>query len=335
MDQKKLITDLKAGQIAPLYLLYGDERYLIQHYGNAITNAVFPSKKENQFEEKQFTDTFDQQTPVSEIIMTAETLPFFAPHRLIHVKDSKLFVTGRKVESEAMAKYLPNIPPGTTIIFTEYEIDKRSKLYKEAAKTACVIDCSTPTPQTLATWATKLARQNKKEIAPPTAHKLVQTVGTNMALLSQEINKLIAYVGANPQITPADVEAICTPTTESRIFDLIKAMMAKNTSQALTRYHDMLLLKESPIMVLTMVIRQFRNILLCKLAKEAGLTIYESTKELSLRDFMVEEALRQGSKFTVDQLIGALDESLETDIKIKSGLITPELGVELLIIKFS
>jgi len=325
MDQKKFISDLKNGALQPCYLLYGEERFLVSHYSQAIENAV---------NNGDYKDVFDGAIPAHDIIIAAETLPFFAERRLIVVRDSRLFATGRKNDSEAIAEYLPKIPKETIIVFTESDVDRRSKLFKQISKVGAVLDCTSPTPQTLATWVTRLAKEKGKAISPPVVHQLLRTVGANMTTISQEVGKLAAYCGDAPEITTADIEAICTPTLESRIFDLTKAMGNGRVSDALAMYRNMLILKESPIMILSMIIRQFRIILLSKCAKEKGMTIMQTAAKLNLRDFMISEALGHGQRFTVEQLIKALENCMETDVKIKTGLISPEFGVELLIIKY-
>jgi len=330
MEQKKLMNDLKAGVFQRAYLLHGEERFLIAHYANAIEKAALDHEDTSQYK-----DVFDGAIPVHDIIMAAETLPFLSDHRLVFVHDSRLFATGRKDDAEKISKYLPNIPNKTIMVFIEAEVDRRSKLYKQISKIGCVIECESPTPQNLATWVTRIAKERGKNISSAAAHHFTRTVGTNMTSLAQEMNKLAAFCGENTEITATDIDTICTPTMESRIFELTKAITAKRTEDALLRYRDMLILKESPIMILTMIIRQFRIILIAKCAKEKGMTILQTAKEFNLRDFMVDEALRLGQKFTIEQLIDALKNCQDVDKKIKTGVISPEFGVELLIIKYS
>jgi len=327
MEQKKLMSELKRGVVHKAYLLYGDERFLVAHCAQAIEKAIFGDQTGTK-------DVFDSTTPAHIITMAADNLPFFASHRLIYVRDSKLFASGRKDDAETMANYLPNIPDHTVVVFVESEVDKRSKLYKQMDKTGITVDCQPPTPNELATWATRLAQKNGVTMTTPIASHFVRTVGVDMTALSQEMHKLAAYCGSGNEITVADINTICTQTFESRIFDLTKAMFAGRVSDALAMYQNMLRMKESPIMVLTMIIRQFRIILLATSAKKKGLTIIQTATAFNLRDFMVSEALEQGRKFTEDQLVGALKFCLKTDVDVKTGVIAPELGVELLIIKY-
>jgi len=325
MDQKTLMSNLKAGKFEKVYLLYGEERYLVSHYTRAIQEAVG---------DEIYSDVFDESAAVHDIIMAAETLPFLSDRRLIIVQNSRLFATGRKDDSEKMAEYLAKVPDHTIIVFKESDVDRRGKMFKQMSKIGCVIECSPPTPQTLATWVTRLAKENGKIIAPPISHQFVRTVGADMSLLSQEMAKLVSYCADSAEITAADISMICTHTLESRIFDLTKAIGNGRVSDALAMYRNMLIMKESPLMILSMIIRQFRIMLLVKCAKEKGMTIMQSAQELGLRDFMVQEALGHGGRFTTNDLLDALKDCQDADARIKTGLVSPEFGVEMLIIKY-
>jgi DNA polymerase-3 subunit delta len=81
-----------------------------------------------------------------------------------------------------------------------------------------------------------------------------------------------------------------------------------------------------------MVTRQLRIILLCKCLAEKNTPRAQIASELKIHDFVVNEALSHGKSFSREKLISALENCLDTDIRIKSGLITPELGIEMLII---
>jgi len=305
-----------------MYLLFGEERFLVEHYSSEICREA---------EDKVI---FDGAIPVSEIIMAAETIPFgtFSENRFILVRDSRLFAAGRKADSELIAEYLQKIPQDTIIIFQESEVDRRTRTYKKAAELGGVIECAPLPPQDLTKWLMRTAKKKGKELSIGTANHLLRTCGNNMFTLFNEAEKLIHYSRNQNEITPKDINEICTPTLESKIFDLTKAVGAGKTSEALKMYSDMLTLKESPIMVLTMLIRQLRIILLCKCHAEKNTLRSQISKELGLRDFMINEALAHGKRFTTEGLIAALENCSDTDIRIKTGLLAPEIGVEMLII---
>ncbi|MCL2457081.1 MAG: hypothetical protein FWD19_06000, partial [Defluviitaleaceae bacterium] len=77
----KIKNELARGEIRNLYLLHGEERFLVLFYARAIENFLRGEK-----------NIFEGAVPVAEIIMASETIPFFETDkkRLIIIRDSKL-----------------------------------------------------------------------------------------------------------------------------------------------------------------------------------------------------------------------------------------------------
>ena len=326
---KDLRNDFKTNNFKPVYLLYGEEPYLMRYYANLFTERLLTDVMMNRaiFEGKEF--------EVDAVMDAADTLPFLSDWRLVYVKDSQLLAIGRKDATEALAKYLPTIPESTLMIFIETAVDKRNRLYKEIAAHGRVIECKTPGEAELVRWVTNIFKKKGKEIHPQTARLLLSTVPKGMDAVYAEADKLGDFVGERSLITPEDIQAVCTKSLEARIFDLIGAVCSGQTERALVLYHNMLVMKEQPLMILTMMARQFRMILQCKVCAEKRMMQSEIAVTLNLRDFIVRECLRQGQNFTTKRLIAALSDCQDTDSRIKTGLIHGELGVELLIVQYS
>ena len=94
-------------------------------------------------------------------------------------------------------------------------------------------------------------------------------------------------------------------------------------------------MKESPIGILAMMSRQFRMILKVKYMSQQGHSNQSIAKRTGFRHFMVTECIRQAPNFTFKQLESAIRECLEADVSIKTGMMKPELAVELILIKYS
>ena len=328
MEQKKLWEELSKGVIGNLYLLYGEESYLVRHYASTIEKTALSQDPDI------LKDVIEGSTPINEIITAVMTLPFLASKKLVYVKYSSLFHSGRKNDSEALAEFLSenSIPEETVLVFIESEVDKRLRPFKKAQEFGRVIECSGQSTHDLIKWITRSMKDRGKIISRPDASSLLTTCGNEMENLFTEIEKLSSYLGDRKDVTTADIRAICTPTLESRIFSLTKAMGEGNIPQALKEYNTMLSLRESPIMILTMIIRQLRIILLVKCGTEKRMQRQQIAKDVGIRDFMISEALSHAGRFTKEQLIDSLQLCMETDIKIKSGLISPEIGVEMLLV---
>jgi DNA polymerase-3 subunit delta len=102
---------------------------------------------------------------------------------------------------------------------------------------------------------------------------------------------------------------------------------------ALTSLSNLLALKEQPLMILSMITRQFRLMLLCKGLHQKGTTPADIAKTAGLRDFMVSDFLRQSANFSESALIEALSSLLETEVNIKTGKMADRTAIETFIIK--
>lgn len=328
---KELKKQLKENHICSCYLYYGTEYYLKTRYTDLLKKTLLEPSAETMN-----MDIFEgNKQSVSSILDSAETLPFLSEKRLIIIKESGLFQQGRKNDTERMADYIQNIPSTTCILFVENDVDKRGKLFKAVSKYGYIAEMNGLSEKELLYWITRECKKNKFQIETKMAAYLLRTVGGEMIQLEEEIKKLGGFLPENSYVAYHDIDRVCTKSLETRIFDLVNAVINRNPKQAITIYHNLLLMKESPLMVLAMMIRQFRMILQCKILSEQGQTQNQIVQNLGLRDFVVREYLKQSQYFHMTTLKQALEYCLQTDIDIKTGKLNGELAVELLLLHYS
>ena len=151
---RQINEDIKKRTFRQVYLLYGEERYLKRQYREKLQKALC---QEGDTMNSHFYKGKDLN--LGEIIDLAETLPFFADRRVIFITDSGLFKSG----GEKMAEYLSNPSESTFFIFTESEIDKRSKLYKTVQSRGYAAEFAEQDENTLKRWvAGILAKEGMK-----------------------------------------------------------------------------------------------------------------------------------------------------------------------------
>ncbi|MCL2666028.1 MAG: DNA polymerase III subunit delta [Defluviitaleaceae bacterium] len=326
-----LKNDFKTNIFKKVYLLYGDERYLLNYYSNEFTKKLLPDGAALMNR-----DSFDgKDVSADEIITAAQTSPFLSAYRLIYVRDSQLFASGRKDDSEKMAEFLPRISEGAIIIFIEEDVEKRGRLYKKTVETGRVVFFETPGENELISWIGNVFKKKNKFINAQNASKFIRLVSGNMNNLYSEADKLAAFVSNRNEITAEDINAVCSVALEIKIFDLVAAVGGGNAEASVLMYRNMLNSHEKPMMIFAMIIRQFRMILQCKAMVEKKYPAYKIAEELNLRGFMVDEYIRQGKNFTAERLISALSDCERTDADIKSGKISDVAGVETLIIRYA
>lgn len=320
---QRINNDIKSGQFRPVYLLYGEERYLKRQYRDKLKNALCaPGDNMNN----HFYD--GKGISVGEIIDLAETLPFLAQHRVIFMDNSGLFKSG----GEQMAEYLGAQNESTLLIFTETEVDKRSKLFKAVQAQGCAVEFTQQDENTLKRWVAGVLGREGKKITESTALLLLNRTGTDMENINMELEKLICYCMDKEVVEPQDVEAVCTTRVSNHIFDMVTAIAEKRQKDALELYYDLLTLKEPPMRILFLIARQCNMLLQAKAMKSKGLSNKEIASGLGVPPFAVNKYLNQASRFKTSVLRQALDKCVEAEEAVKTGRMNDVMSVEILIL---
>ena len=328
---KQIISHIKEKSFCNFYLFCGSEEYLKKEYSNKLINAIV--SENNKLMNFDFFE--GKNISFQNIEQIADTLPFMNDYRLIIIKNCELFDGVKKEEGECFLKYMPKMPKTSIIIFLEEKVDKRLKFFKEFKKLATIVELDFLNENELITWISNFCKNFNKSMDNYTALHLIRTVGTNLQVINQELNKLVDFKKDETSLTKADIDEICIKSVESKIFDLINAIGNKNGSLAINIYNNLLAFKTSPFMILSMIARQFRLIVQTKFLKKENNNIAQIANILNMREFAVKECLKHGQNFSNKMLLNAINECLDVDIKIKTSQINDKLAVEMLIVKYS
>lgn len=320
---KQINADIKQGNFKQIYLLYGEERYLKKQYTDRLKNALCGDDDEMNthfYTGKDFA--------IGEIIDMAETLPFLASRRVFFISNSGLFKSG----GEQMAEYLNQPNETSFFVFTESEIDKRSKLYKTVQSKGYVSEFAIQDENTLKRWIVGILNAENKKITDNTLQLLLTKTGTDMENIRMELEKLICYCMDNEVITEADVEAICTNRISNHIFDMINAIADRQPSRALQLYYDLLALKEPPMRILFLIARQYNMLLQVKELKSKGYDNKVIGSKIGVPPFIAGKYVAQASRFKTGDLRRSLQQCVESEEAIKTGRMNDIMSVEILIV---
>lgn len=316
-------NDIKQGSFKPAYLLYGEERYLKKQYTDKLKKALCNDGDDmntHYFEGKNL--------PVGEIIDLAETLPFLAERRVIFISDSGLFKSG----GEKMAEYLATPNESTCFVFTESEVDKRSKLYKTVQSKGCVSEFTMQDESTLKRWIAGILSKDNKKITENSVQYFLTKTGTDMENIRMELEKLICYCLDREVITNGDIDTVCTNRISNHIFDMIDAIANKQTATALQLYYDLLALKEPPMRILFLIARQYNILLQVKELKSHGFDNKVIASKIGIPPFAVGKYAARASRFKTADLKQALKQCVESEEAVKTGRMNDVMSVEILIV---
>lgn len=316
-----LNQDIKEKSFKKIYLLYGDEPFLVGSYKKKLREAITGGDTMNF-------NYFEGKNPdVKEIISLADTMPFFADRRLILVDGSGFF----KSAQEDLAAYLPQMPDTTCLVFAESEVDKRNRLYKRVKELGYAAELNKQDTAQLMRWAAGILGRDGRKISRPVMEYFLERTGDDMENIRMELEKLVCYTMGRDVITKEDVDAVGTVHVTSRVFDMVAAIVAGNTKKAMDLYEDLLTLKEPPMRILFLIARQFNQLLQIKELTAAGKDKGAMASALKVPPFAVGKLTAQARAFTRDQILSWVTLCVETEEAVKTGRLSDRLAVELLI----
>ena len=318
--------DIKNNTFRTAYLLYGEEAYLKKQYKDKLRAALW-----------QEGDTMNaafyqgKNTNPKELIDLAETMPFFADHRLILVEDSGLFKSG----ADDLAEYMEHVPDTTTFVFVETEVDKRSRMYKALKNHGRIVEFAAQNQELLTRWMLGRLKRENKNITKAAMQEFFDRVGTDMGTLDREMEKLICYCMDRDVIELPDVEAVCPQAVTNRVFDMVSAIVECRRKDALEMYYDLLALKEPPLRILFLITRQYNILMQLKDLRRKGMNNSAMAKAAGIPPFAVSRSLGQASRLSIDSIKKILAYSVEMEEAVKTGQMNEQIAVELVIIEAS
>ncbi|HEX7259766.1 MAG TPA: DNA polymerase III subunit delta [Candidatus Saccharimonadia bacterium] len=261
-----------------------------------------------------------------ELQAALQASPFLANSRLVIIEDLGL----NKALAPKINDFIEDIPSTTIGVFYDPAVDQRTTYFKTLSSKARTVKFEPLLPAKLQIWVSRQAKAAGAEIERPALMRILELAGEDQWRLSNEISKLAAYR------SPITLEAVNEQVEEGSsetIFNLVEAMTAGKTTQAMQGYQKLRQEGQNEIYMLSMVIWQLRNLLIAKtagtvtsaqLAKAASMSPYVAGKMLAKRHLFAEESLKQ-----------AFLEAVDTEYKIKSGAGAADILVEQLIYRIA
>ena len=323
---QEIRKNIRENEFHRAYLLYGPESWLRAQFRKDLVRALVPDG-----DEMNFTRFAGKDIAESDVIAQAETLPFFAERRVILVEDSGFF----RNKTEELADYLDKLPDYLVLIFSEEEVDKRTRPFKMVQKHGHVTEFAQQKEDALIRWIlTRMKREGKKIRSSDMQHFLAAT-GTDMANIDNELEKLLSYCANKDVITGADIDAVCAPQITNQIFDMIRAVTEHRQKDALDLYYDLLALKEKPMRILYQISRQFQQLLQIGSLSREGFPQAEIAAKAGVKPFVVRRSMGLLRRYTEQDLWEILRFLTQSEEEVKTGRLDEQLSVELAIVKLS
>lgn len=338
MTIENLEKELKENRLNSLYLLYGEELFLLESNLKKIKSLFGECIKGINY------ILIDEQN-VSNIISDIETPCFGYEKKLIIAKNTGLFKKEGKKKSSELAKlreklkiYIDEnidiINESVILVFVEDEVDSKHELYKIIEKNGISCKFDFQKPAQIEQRIKAICNGYKVQIDSQTMRYFIECCGTNMQDLINEIRKLIEFAGENGTIKKEDIDKLSIKKLESVIFDLTDNLGKKDISGALTVLNNLIYAKEPLIKILVTLYNHFKKVYITKIALNHNKDLASSLNLKPNQMFLTTKYKVQSKYFKENDLRAILQDLCDLDYNFKNGKIDLKVGLEAVLCRY-
>lgn len=287
ISEQQLGADVKAGKLARVYLLYGEEDFLIRMYADKLTRLAVPEEEQEMNLRRYLlvagADTAareDRPPKIDELSDFVESMPFFAERKCVLLKNLDPDIL-EKDELEDYIALISDVPETSVVIITRENTEEDAKKFREKLGKAkmkklieavdangIVCELNFFSQAKLAGMAITKCRRAGCGLSDENASFLAERVGGSLSVLQTELEKLCAY-RQNGEITREDIEALVPKLIESNIYDLAKELFAGRVGNALEILDALFVRRVEPIMIMAALSGHFVDLYNAKLGQLA------------------------------------------------------------------
>lgn len=310
--------DLAAGEPGRLYLLWGEEDYLREHYLGRLRTLILSDGME-EFNHKSFQG---KDLDLAELEAARDALPVFSARTLVEVRDYDPYKAGEG-EREKLAQLIEDIPDYCCLVFVltdpEFKPDSRMKLHAAFKKYGTVVQFAGQEQSDLINWIGRRFAALGKKIDRADAEYLIFQCGSLMTTLASEIEKVGAFA-AGEKIRREEIDAVVSPVLDAVVFSMTDAVSEADFDRAAGILDELLRMREAPIKLLALLGWQLRRLFLARVFLEENRGGEEMAQALGTNsDYVLRRLNSSARRFSLVRLSQALRLCLEADYEMKSS----------------
>lgn len=331
MKIEELETDLKQKTLHSLYLLYGEETFLLE---------TSLKKIKSNFGElvKGINYILLDEVNIQNIISDIETPAFGYDRKLIIARNTNVFKKTKKATApkentlEAkLANYINEnieaIKNTITLVFIEESVEK-NKLLEVIERNGVVCNFEILKPAQIVKRLKTICNAYKVNITEQNLQVLIENCGTNMQDLINEVRKLIEYAGEGGCIEKEDIENLTIKQIDAIIFDLTDNLGKKALKKAMEVLDGLIYNKEPIQKILITLYNHFKKLYIVKLSEKYNRNLAESMNLKPNQMFLTTKYKKQAEYFKEKELRKILQELINLDINYKIGQIDLNIGLK-------
>lgn len=347
---ERFVSDVSTRKLKAAYVLVGDEVFFRDRCRAALIEHLVPS----ELRDFSLHDLDLAQNSIAEILDRARTPSLMAPFQVFFIRGVKaLYGRGsHKEEFNAIEEYCRDPNPAAVLMFIadhvsipadarrmEMQDKERYERIRETLGEYCtIVELARVDEDEGIRWVVERAAREAVKVDAEAARELVDALGSDMMLVSNELEKLILFVGQKKRITIGDVETLILAAKQRSLYELTDAISSKDRVRALAVLDAMLASEEgeeAAIGHIYMLARTFRQMLVIleKNVRDSRMIWQALWQGFRVPPFAAEDVIRQARRYkSRRELTAALRLLARADLALRSNPASKRLVLEKLVI---
>lgn len=221
MTFEAILKEMKQGKYHPLYFLYGEEAFFIDHLADYVeTHALAEA-------EKAFNQTvlYGKEADPLAVVDVARRYPMMASRQVVILKEAQ--------EMRDLGKLQPYVekPLASTVLVICHKYKKfnlNTKFGKLLKKQAVVFQAKKLYDNQVPDWIKSYLQSRKLDITPGAAGLIAEYLGADLSKVANELDKLALNLAGGARIDESHIEEHIGISKDYNIFELQRALSQRD-----------------------------------------------------------------------------------------------------------
>ncbi|MGK4003406.1 DNA polymerase III subunit delta [Sorangium sp. So ce1036] len=353
MTPDQALKEAASGALRPVYLVLGEERWLVDRVVNALREAAAKGGIAG-FNEDKF---LAGDAPIESILGAARMLPMMAPRRFVLVRgverwekkddggdegggaEERAGAGGKRGASrqasplDALAEYAKAPSPSAVLVLVATKLHAQRRLVTSAKKGEFLVACEPLSRRALPGFITSIAREKGNPIASDVADQLAEIAGPELGYVVDAIERLSLYVGPKQPITEDAIAQVVIRVRQSTVWELIDALGRRRLDRALAVLADAYDPRDGGLRLLGAVSWSVRQMVKFESALAAGASQAEAAQRAGVSPYKVNDVAQTIRGLPRGALAGWMRVLAETDLALKSSRRPAQAVLETMLIE--
>jgi len=320
LSEKELISFIKGGNSASLFLLYGPDEYSKNICYRRIIKAVSPQAEPILFDGQ----ALDFQKLHEECV----SVSFFSEDKCVCVRnpDIERFSTQ---QGEILYSIVSQKPDSTALVFIvkSHEVNTRSsakwaKFVKTIEESGIVVECAEKSQNDVISMITSTAKKHGCSIEPSLAADFADRCLNDMLLIENDLVKLCAFAleKSDGVITLDAIEHLTARQLDYKAYEIVKQLINKQTNKALYILDSLFLQQVEAIAINSALASSFLDIYRVKMMQKYNHSVSELKDSFNYKgkDYKLRGAGYDAPKCSLGFLKNAISLLSQADVTLKS-----------------